>query len=377
MLKYLLEKEFKQFFRNPFLPKLIVFFPVMIMLIIPWIANMDIKNINVSVVNHDSSSASEDLIHVIESSNYFILGKVTADYDEAMTLLEFGETDAIIEIPAEFEKNLLTTGSSPVQISINAVNETKGALGSNYLTAICMDFSSDFFEKHNMAAAGNINVVSTFNMPKLNVSVQNRYNPYMDYKLFMIPALMVIIVILMGGFLPALNIVGEKEKGTIEQINISPVPKFIFIIAKLIPYWVIGLLVLFLTMLVGYWVYGLWPENGFWTVCLFAVLFIFAVSGFGLIVSNYAKTMQQASFIMFFFILVFMLMSGLLTPLHCMPEWAQYITIINPPRYFIEMMRVVYIKGGTLHDLWPQFFAHVFFAVFFALWAVLSYKKRD
>lgn len=206
-----------------------------------------------------------------------------------------------------------------------------------------------------MAAAGNINVASTFNMPKLNVSVQNRYNPYMDYKLFMIPALMVIIVILMGGFLPALNIVGEKEKGTIEQINISPVPKFIFIIAKLIPYWVIGLLVLFLTMLVGYWVYGLWPENGFWTVCLFAVLFIFAVSGFGLIVSNYAKTMQQASFIMFFFILVFMLMSGLLTPLHCMPEWAQYITIINPPRYFIEMMRVVYIKGGTLHDLWPQF----------------------
>lgn len=146
MLKYLLEKEFKQFFRNPFLPKLIVFFPVMIMLIIPWIADMDIKNINVSVVNHDSSSASEDLIHVIESSNYFILGKVTADYDEAMTLLEFGETDAIIEIPAEFEKNLLTTGSSPVQISINAVNETKGALGSNYLTAICMDFSSDFLK---------------------------------------------------------------------------------------------------------------------------------------------------------------------------------------------------------------------------------------
>ncbi len=374
MLKFLLEKEFKQFFRNPFLPKLIFIFPIMIMLVVPWIANMDVKNISLGVVNHESSSASEDLIRTIEASDYFRLSDVTADFDKAMMALELGDTDAIMEIPAYFEKNMLTTGSSPVQISINAVNETKGALGSAYLSAICTRFSSEFLRKNGTAAQINIGAVI---VPKLDILVQNRYNPFMDYKMFMIPALMVIILILLGGFLPALNIVGEKEKGTIEQINISPVPKSVFIFAKLIPYWLIGLLVLTLTMLVGYLVYGLWPAGGIWTIYVFAIVFIFVVSGFGLVVSNYANTMQQATFIMFFFVLIFMLMSGLLTPLHSMPKWAQYLTVINPPRYFIEMMRVVYLKGGTLTDLWPQFIALVTFALFFGVWAIVSYKKRS
>ncbi len=199
----------------------------------------------------------------------------------------------------------------------------------------------------------------------------------MDYKMFMIPALMVIVLILMGGFLPALNIVGEKEKGTIEQINISPVPRLTFIAAKLIPYWIIGFVVLTVTMLVGKLVYGLWPAGGIWTIYLFSLLFICTVSGFGLVVSNYASTMQQATFICFFFVLIFMLMSGLLTPLRSMPQWAQYLTIINPPRYFIEMMRTVYLKGGSLPDLWPQFFALLAFALFFSTWAILSYRKRN
>ncbi len=382
MLKFLLEKEFKQFFRNPFLPKLMVAFPIMIMLVIPWIANMDVKNIEVTVVNHDSSSAAEDLIRTIESSTYFILTDVTADYGMAMEMLEYGKTDAIIEIPADFEKDLLTEGSVPVQISINAVNQTMGSLGSSYLMAICSDFSASYLQNNLPAAGLGASVPSDDGMapvrtaPKVNISVQNRYNLYMDYKLFMIPALMVIVLILMGGFLPALNIVGEKEKGTIEQINISPVPRLTFIAAKLIPYWIIGFLVLTITMLVGKLVYGLWPAGGIWTIYVFSLLFICTVSGFGLVVSNYAATMQQATFICFFFVLIFMLMSGLLTPLRSMPQWAQYLTILNPPRYFIEMMRAVYLKGATLTDLWSQFIALAAFAVVFSTWAILSYRKR-
>ncbi len=372
MLKFLLEKEFKQFFRNPFLPKLMVAFPIMIMLVIPWIANMDVKNIEVTVVNHDSSSASEDLIRTIESSTYFILTDVTADFREAMEMLEYGDTDAIIEIPNGFEENLLTSGTVPVQISINAVNQTLGALGSSYLMAICSDFSASYLHDHGFMVSR-----ATTDVMKADFSIQNRYNLYMDYKMFMIPALMVIVLILMGGFLPALNIVGEKEKGTIEQINISPVPRLTFIAAKLIPYWLIGFVVLTVTMLVGKLVYGLWPAGGLGTIYLFSLLFICTVSGFGLVVSNYASTMQQATFICFFFVLIFMLMSGLLTPLSSMPQWAQYLTVINPPRYFIEMMRTVYLKGGSLHDLWPQFFALLAFAVFFSSWAIFSYRKRS
>ncbi len=374
MIKYLLEKEFKQFFRNPFLPKLMFIFPVMIMLVLPWIANMDIKNIDLVVVNHDSSGAADELIRTIESSDYFILSGVTGVYEEAMEALEFGHTDAIIEIPAGFENDLLTQRSAPIQVSINAVNETKGSLGSSYLSAIFSEFSTSYLQENVSAdavsAGGNLIV------PKLNILVQNRYNPTMNYKYFMIPALMVIIFILLGCFLPALNIVGEKEKGTIEQINISPIPRRIFIFAKLIPYWVMGVVVMTVTMLIAYLVYGLYPQS-IGLVYLFAMLFILAVSGFGLVVSNYASTMQQATFIIFFFALIFMLMSGLLTPLRSMPQWAQYFTIINPPRYFIEAMRAIYLKSAIFTDLLPQFFALLGFDLFFGLWAILSYKKKD
>ena len=138
-----------------------------------------------------------------------------------------------------------------------------------------------------------------------------------------------------------------------------------------------GLLVLTVCMLLAWAVYGLVPQGRVWVIYLFSILFIFAVSGFGLIVSNYSDTMQQAMFVMFFFMLIFMLMSELLTPLRSMPEWAQYFTVINPPRYYIEMMRLVYLKGGTLADLQTQLWALVAIDAVLGTWAVMSYRKRD
>ena len=274
----------------------------------------------------------------------------------------------MVEIPGYFEQGLVTEGRAPVQISLNAVNQIKGVLGSNYLNAVC----ADFFAENFVPVA-----VSTGPAPRVSISVINKFNPYMDYKNFMIPAYMVIVIILLGGFLPALNIVGEKEKGTIEQINITPVRKTTFIFAKLIPYWIMGLIVLSVCILLAWAVYGLSPHGGIWTVYLFSLLFIFALSGFGLVVSNYSDTMQQAMFVMFFFILVFMLMSGLLTPISSMPRWAQVITWLNPPRYFIEMMRGVYLQGCSLADLSHQCLALLGFDVFFGTWAVMSYRKTS
>ena len=269
MIKFLIIKEFKQFFRNPFLPKLIVIFPIMIMLVIPWIMTMDIKNIRLAVVDTDGSSMSGKFIQKIDASGYFILRDVSANYNESMEQLMLNKVDAIIEIPDYFEEQLIMTGQSPMQISINAVNQIKGTLGSGYINAVCGDFYTEnlsYLYKDNPER-----------IPKVSISVLNKFNPY-----------------------------GEKEKGTIEQINITPVRKTSFIFAKLIPYWVMGLIVLSICMLLAWAVYGLSPHGGIWTVYLFSLLFIFALSGFGLIVSNYSDTMQQAMFVMFFFILVFM-----------------------------------------------------------------------
>ena len=242
-LRFLIRKELKQFVRNQFLPKLIIVFPVMIMLVIPWIVNMDIRNIRLSIVDQDGSSTSEKLIQRLEASSYFILTDVAHSYREALRELELGGTDAVVEIPKYFEQSLISGEQAPLQISINAVNQTKGALGSNYLSAVCSDFYADNFQTSSGTSGGAPAV------PRITISVLNKFNPLMDYKIYMIPAYMVIVIILLGGFLPALNIVGEKEKGTIEQINITPVRKTTFIFAKLIPYWVLGILVLSVCML--------------------------------------------------------------------------------------------------------------------------------
>ena len=184
-LGYLIRKEFKQFFRNPFLPKLVIAFPVMIMLVIPWIvnmdiknirltvvdkdgSNMDIKNIRLTVVDKDGSSTSGKLIRTLGASEYFILEDVTGSYPEALRQLEKGRTDAVVEIPGYFEQDLVSEGRTQVQISLNAVNQIKGALGSNYLNAVCADFFAENFAPVS---------VSPVPAPRVSISVQNKFNP--------------------------------------------------------------------------------------------------------------------------------------------------------------------------------------------------------
>jgi ABC-2 type transport system permease protein len=370
MLKYLLEKEFKHFFRSPILPKLIFIFPIMIMLVMPWVTTLDIKNINIIIVDNDHSILSERLIRDISVSGYFRLEEVTNDYEKAMSGIEYGTADIILEIPPNFEKDLTNTLTAPVQISINTVNGTKASLGGSYLGQILLGFSTELVQNR-----GDANPAQAM-IPQLQLITQNRYNPYLDYKVFMIPALMIILLIVLCGILPALNIVGEKEKGTIEQINVTPIPKFLFIFAKLIPYWIMGVIIMSICMILAYLVYGLAPAGNILIIYLFALLFILTISGFGLVISNYSSTMQQALFVTFFFVMIFQLMSGLLTPIRSMPEWAQWFTVIIPPKYFIHAIRLLYLKGSSFGDLTTDFFALLSFVCFFSGWAVLSYKKK-
>ena len=208
------------------------------------------------------------------------------------------------------------------------------------------------------------------------VTIDNRYNPTLNYRHYMIPALMIILFILICGFLPALSIVGEKESGTIEQINVTPISRFMFTLSKLVPYWIIGLFVVTVAMLVARLVYGLAPVGSIGAIYFGALLFILTISGFSLTIANFSETMQQTMFVMFFFIMTFMLMSGLLTPIDSMPVWAQRFTLILPPRYFVEILRSVYLKGTTIAELWTNYAALGIFAIIFNTLAALTYKKQ-
>ena len=343
-LKYLIQKEFLQIRRNAFLPRLIVMFPIVIMCVMPWVMQMEVKNIVVDVVDIDHTVESQRLVQQIAASNYFIFGGQKSTYAEAMKDIEKGRADVILEIR-----------DGKYLIAANAVNGTKGSMGSAYLSQI---------------------VSAPFSASSAT-SVLTLYNKQQNYKLFMIPALFAIVMMLMTGFLPTLNIVGEKESGTIEQINVTPVSKWSFILAKLIPYWLIALFVITVCLLLAWLVYGITPAGPLWLVYVLAMLLALFFSSFGLIVSNYSDTMQQAMFVMWFFVVSIMLLSGLFTPTRSMPQWADLTTYINPMSYFIDAIRTVFIRSGGLHETAHQVLALAGIGMLMGCWAVQSYKKNS
>ena len=349
MLKYLLQKEFLQIRRNSFMPKIIFIFPIMVMCVMPWVMNQEVKNIRVDVVDIDRTMHSQQLVHQIETSNYFIFNGQKATYQEAMKDIETSKADIILEIR-----------DGQYLIAANAVNGTKGSIGSAYLSQIVT--------AHVMP---NVSAIQS----KANTLLL--YNKGQNYKVFMIPALMGILMMMLCGFLPALNIVGEKEKGTIEQINVTPVSKWSFILAKLIPYWIIGLVVLTLCLVLSWLVYGITCQGPLLLVYLLAILLALFFSSFGLIVSNYSDTMQQAMFVMWFFVVCLMLLSGLFTPARSMPDWAYLTTYVNPMHYFVDAIRTVFVRGGTFQSIAHQVLALAAIASIMAIWAVKSYKKNS
>lgn len=372
MLKFLIEKEFKQISRDSFIPKIIVMLPLMMMLVFPWGANQEVKNVKLSIVDNDHSVYSERLIQKIASSGYFKVVDVSDTYSEAMNNIESGKADIVFEIQNEFERDMVNEGAARVMISANSVNGTRGTLGSSYLSSILTDYAGELRDEYGRQTEAGLSEI-----PSFSVMPQYKFNPHLDYKVFMIPALMVLLLTMLCGFLPTLNIVGEKEAGTIEQMNVTPVRKLMFILAKLIPYWVIGFTALIICMGLAALVYGIFPVGNLFTIFLFSTIYILIVSGMGLVISNYSETLQQAMFVMFFFMMILILMSGLFTPIASMPEWAQVITTVNPLRYFIHVMRLIYLKGSAFGEMIPEFFILCGFAFALNTWAVLSYKKSQ
>ena len=360
VLKYLLKKEFTQIRRNSFLPRLIIVYPIMIMCVMPWVMNMEVKNIVVDVVDNDHSTLSQQLVHEIEANKYFIFHGQQPTYAQALRNIEHSEADIVVVIPQNYSRDLSSGHLPQVLIAANAVNGTKGTLGSGYLSQIV---TANAFPS---AAAVKSKVDTLF-----------LYNEHLNFKLFMIPALFAMIMMLMTGFLPTLNIVGEKEKGTIEQINVTPVSKWNFILAKLIPYWMIAFFIVTVCLLLGWLLYGITPVGNIALIYLLSMLLALFFSSFGLIISNYSDTMQQAIFVMWFFVVILLLLSGLYTPTRSMPPFAYLSTYINPVSYFIEAMRTVFIRGGDFSSIAHQVLALSGIGLFMGTWAVVSYKKNN
>lgn len=364
ILKILLKKEVALMKRNAIIPRLIVVMPILVMLIIPFVTTLDVKNVGVAVVDNDHTQLSRRIIADMDASEHLSVVGCHFSYDEALRQIEEGDADAIVIIPEDY-LNDLTNGNKPeMDLKANGVNATKGMLGAQYATMSIANTILRWQEEQGVS------------LSRHDVSTINLYNRHLDFRIYMIPALIVVLLIIICGFLPALNLVSEKESGTIEAMNVTPVGRLEFVLSKLIPYWVVGIIVVTVGILIGWLVYGLVPEGSVLDVYLAAILFSLVMSSLGVFIANMSATILQSIFTMFAFIIVFQLMSGLFTPIASMPQWAQCITYAIPPRYFIEIMRSVYLKGASISDLWGQYAALAGFALLLCLVAAKTYRKR-
>jgi ABC-2 type transport system permease protein len=274
----------------------------------------------------------------------------------------------ILHIPYGFERRLVKENTAKVQIIINAINGASAGLISAYSTMIILDFNRelliDFLSPAMLASAHNINITSSY-----------WYNPKLNYKTYMVPGILCLLVTIIAFLLSGMNIVREKEIGTIEQINVTPIRKVQFIAGKLMPFWIIALFELAFGLTLGKLLFNIPIIGSLWLIFLSAAVYIFVILGFGLLISTMTNTQQQSMMVSFFFMVIFILMSGLFTSIESMPVWAQNLDHINPIAYFIRIMRMVMLKGSNFYDIRESFYSLVVYAVAIISFAVWRYRK--
>ncbi|WP_348811533.1 ABC transporter permease [Flavobacterium maritimum] len=367
---FIIQKEFRQIFRNKGMLPVIFVLPILQLLILSNAASFEVKNIQFSYVDNDHSIASRELISKFQASTYFKVIKSFDSKAQANQEMQKGNVDVILEIPNHFERDLIKEKKTSLSVSINAIDGASAGIENVYISQVITAFNQNVQTELLQYTDG------TFTQPQNIITIPSFwYNETLNYKTFMVPGILVLLVTMLTLFLSAMNIVREKEIGTLEQINVTPIKKYQFIIGKLFPFWVLGLIILTVGLTIAKVVFDVPILGNIGLIYLFTSVYLFVILGIGLFISNHTETQQQAMFIAWFFTVIFILMSGLFTPIESMPQWAQNITLLNPIRYFVEIMRMVLLKGATFQDISFQFFVIMMYAIILNSLALWSYKK--
>ncbi len=342
--------------------------PFVQMILLVYAANLEMKEIKFFVIDSDLSSASRRLVSEFTASPFYNFQGSGFNITEAEHMLKTEKADLVIHIPSGFSKDLRVEDNAPVQLLINAVNATKANLINGYTTAIITSFN------RNIRLEWSGPVLSD-QFRQINMITSFWYNPELDYKIYMLPGIIVILVTIIGMFLTALNLVREKELGTSEQINVTPIKKIHFIFGKLFPFWIIALLELALALVLGRLLFGLPMIGSLWLLFGFAAVYLLVALGIGLFLSTVASNQQQVMFLTFFFMLTFILMSGIFTPVESMPVWAQKVNIINPYAYFMKVIRMILLKGSGFSTISNEFYSMLIYAFVILSLSVWRYRK--
>ena len=366
---YLIRKEFIQIFRNKFISKAIFAVPIVQMLILVPAITFELKNVDLVIIDKDLTPESRGLISKLKGSTFFRIAGTTFSEKEANSLMHHNKCDIVLQIPDEFGKDIGNGRPARIMANIDAINASSAQLSWAYLNGVIRDYNSEIIMK-------TINTSTSLNLiPGIEITNRYWYNEELNYKYYMLPGILVILVTAIGFLLAGLNMVREKEIGTIEQINVTPVRKHQFIIAKMVPFLLIGLIDLGVGLLIGKLAFNIPFEGSIMLMFFGATLFLLSVLGLALFFSTFSGTQQQYMFVAFFCMIIFILMSGIFTPYESMPQWAQDFNLINPVAYLIKINRMVMLKGSSMTDISGELFSLGIIAVIFSSLAIIRYRK--
>ena len=354
--------------------------PIVQLLVLSNAATFEILNTPVYIVDFDHTSASRGLVSRFRASGHFRIVGQSGSPDLANEALLRGDVTMAMTIPADFEAALVRTGSATVQLNVNAEKGSAAGIVQSYASRIFAAYSAELAAEirpnprsvaMSVAAAPPLRGV-----PRIAVDFRGWYNPTLNYQHYMVPGILVALVTIIGTLLTAQNIAREKELGTIEQLNVTPISGGQFITAKLLPFWALALLDLAIGLAVGRFVFGM-PVRGS-LLLLFGAAGIYLVVALtiGLWISTLVETQQQAMFVTFFIVNVYLLMSGLFTPIDSMAPWVQTVSLINPVRHFVTIARAVLIKGAGVAEIARPLLILTAYAVVMLTLAVRQYSKR-
>ena len=377
-IRFLLRKEYRQIFRDRVMVAQIFMVPIIQMLVLANAATFSVRSVQLWVVDDDRSSVSRAIVDRLTASGRFVLAGSSASMAEADDALLDRRAGLILHLPARLERELVRTRRGEIQMIFNAEDGAAAGIASAYAQRIVAGYGAELAAELR-PAVGAIGAAS--DAPRaaggsLDLRLRGWYNPELDYRDFMVPGILVVLVTIVGSMLTAVNIAREKELGTLDQLNVTPVTKTQFIAGKLIPLWSIGLVELGVGLAFAHAVFGVPVRGSLWLVFGAAAMYLVVALGIGLLVSAMVDTQQQAMFVIYFILIVYLLMSGLFTPVRSMPVWAQWVSAFTPVQHFVTVMRSVLCKGVGVGDVWRELLVLAGYGGVVFWVAVRQYRKR-
>lgn len=369
-LRYLLEKEFLQIFRNKAMLPIIFIMPAIQLVVLSFAATYELQNVNFYVVAPEHTTMPEQLVQRFRANQYFTLTGMGGDREEAKQKIAAGSVDMALMLTTDMDKKMERDRRVRVLFMIDAVSSNKASLIQSYSQAIVQDYNGEILPEYSW-------LQSSPRQAGFITRTRIWFNPTLDYIHYMVPGILVVLISMIALFLSAMNIVREKEIGTMEQLNVTPIRKSEFIVSKLLPMWILALLELTVGLGIAVWGFGVPIEGSLATIYSTSAIYLIAVQGIGLYISTITFTQQQAMFISWFVMVIFILMGGLFTPIESMPGWAQQLAYLNPVAYYIEIMRMIMLKGSGYFDFWPQMLVLTLFAVGSVGFSISRYRKSQ